>query len=113
MVFSLLNICLALSMASSKLKRSVQFVKYGAKFDCPTRPTISCDGRIEGISLELTHWNGNQTPNRYYADTPSFSSREPKPGTLENGAPMQASNSIAALVVSLMTTMKKHPIVSP
>jgi hypothetical protein len=69
MVFSLLNICLALSMASSKLKRNFQFVKYGAKFDSPTRPTISCDGRIEGVTLELTHWNGNQTPDRYYADT--------------------------------------------
>ena len=36
------------------------------------RPTISCDGRIDiagGITLELTHWTGNETPDELYADT--------------------------------------------
>lgn len=33
------------------------------------RPTISCDGRIENVTLELTHWNGNETPDKLYADT--------------------------------------------
>ena len=33
------------------------------------RPTISCDGRIKDVTLELTHWNGNETPDTLYADT--------------------------------------------
>lgn len=33
------------------------------------RLTISCDGRIEGVDLELTHWTGNRTPQHLYADT--------------------------------------------
>lgn len=33
------------------------------------RPTISCDGRITDVTLELTHWNGNETPDKLYADT--------------------------------------------
>jgi hypothetical protein len=30
---------------------------------------ISCDGRIDNTDLELTHWNGNITPDIYYDDT--------------------------------------------
>jgi hypothetical protein len=32
-------------------------------------PAISCDGLVPGASLDLTHWQGNQTPRRYKADT--------------------------------------------
>jgi hypothetical protein len=56
------------SMASTSFKRSFQFVDYGAS--APTGvTTISCDGRVEGTTLELTHWPGNETPDQYYADT--------------------------------------------
>lgn len=55
-------------MASTTQQRSFQFVEYGASAP-PGSFTISCDGRIEGVSLELTHWNGNTTPDEYYADT--------------------------------------------
>jgi len=60
-------------LASSSTKREFQLVPYGAP--PPTaaagqdRPTISCDGRIEGVTLELTHWTGNKTPQHLYADT--------------------------------------------
>ncbi len=30
---------------------------------------ISCDGLVPGAALDLTHWQGNQTPRRYKADT--------------------------------------------
>jgi hypothetical protein len=33
------------------------------------RPAIGCDGRVDGASLDLTHWSGNHTPARYKADT--------------------------------------------
>jgi hypothetical protein len=32
-------------------------------------PAISCDGLVPGAALDLTHWQGNHTPNRYKADT--------------------------------------------
>ncbi len=35
----------------------------------PDRVTISCDGRVAGSTLEITHWTGNTTPNSLYADT--------------------------------------------
>lgn len=31
--------------------------------------TISCDGRVPGTTLELTHWADNETPDDLYADT--------------------------------------------
>ncbi|KAL7580334.1 hypothetical protein ACA910_004366 [Epithemia clementina (nom. ined.)] len=53
------------------LRRRFEFVEYGASVteDSSSTPTISCDGRIPGVTLELTHWNGNETPEKYYADT--------------------------------------------
>ncbi len=30
---------------------------------------ISCDGLVPGAALDLTHWQGNRTPQRYKADT--------------------------------------------
>ncbi len=32
-------------------------------------PAISCDGLVPGVSLDLTHWQGNHTPVQYKADT--------------------------------------------
>lgn len=32
-------------------------------------PAISCDGLVPGSSLQLTHWEGNDTPERFRADT--------------------------------------------
>lgn len=61
------------STPKTKVQREFRFVPYGESFT-PTandnRPTISCDGRIPGgVTLELTHWTGNATPDRWYADT--------------------------------------------
>lgn len=52
------------------LTRSWLFVPYGER--APTasgRPTITCDGRVAGATLELTHWTDNATPDALYADT--------------------------------------------
>jgi hypothetical protein len=32
-------------------------------------PAISCDGLVPGAALDLTHWQGNRTPQQYKADT--------------------------------------------
>ena len=32
-------------------------------------PAISCDGLVSGAALDLTHWQGNHTPEEYKADT--------------------------------------------
>ena len=66
------------------VNRNFRFVNFGES--APTDAvTISCDGRVRGATLELTHWDGNTTPDQYYADTStemalkfasSFSSRE-------------------------------------
>ena len=52
-------------------RRTFQFVQNDRQpFENPQgRCSISCDGRIPGVSLELSHWNGNSTPRRFYADT--------------------------------------------
>ena len=63
-------------MAISTKNREFRFVPYGSTFDANAdaadggRPTISCDGRIPGgVTLELTHWTDNKTPDSLYADT--------------------------------------------
>jgi hypothetical protein len=33
------------------------------------RPAIGCDGLVPGAGLDLTHWQGNQTPSAFKADT--------------------------------------------
>jgi hypothetical protein len=51
-------------------QRTFQFVEYGQNaplMDIPT--TIACDGRVPGATLEVSHWNGNDTPQEIYADT--------------------------------------------
>ncbi len=69
----------ARSRHSSHVQREFVFVPFGgsasnaqAKSTSSTsepRPTISCDGRVSGVTLELTHWKNNVTPDKLYADT--------------------------------------------
>ena len=45
--------------------RSFLFVPYGQAVSpslAASGPTISCDGRVPGSTLELTHWTDNVTP---------------------------------------------------
>ena len=52
--------------------RSFLFVPYGEAVSpslAASGPTISCDGRVPGSTLELTHWTANVTPRPLYADT--------------------------------------------
>ena len=45
--------------------RSFLFVPYGEAVSpslAASGPTISCDGRVPGSTLELTHWTDNVTP---------------------------------------------------
>ena len=52
------------------MHREFRFVPYGSSFSEGDRPTVSCDGRIPGgVTLELTHWTDNETPDTLYADT--------------------------------------------
>jgi hypothetical protein len=46
--------------------RRFEFVE--GRYECDVL-AISCDGLVPGTSLDLTHWQGNQTPERYKADT--------------------------------------------
>lgn len=65
---------MATSTQTTIRNREFRFVPYGDSFEGDEndtgRPTVSCDGRIPGgVSLELTHWTDNETPNELYADT--------------------------------------------
>ena len=31
--------------------------------------SLSCDGKVPGTTLDLTHWTNNETPEALYADT--------------------------------------------
>ena len=48
------------------LTRRFQFVEDAYEGDAPA---ISCDGLVPGAALDLTHWQGNRTPQHYKADT--------------------------------------------
>jgi hypothetical protein len=62
-----------MAVSSTTTHREFRFVPYGSAFsrqEEDNRPTISCDGRIPGgVTLELTHWTDNETPDSLYADT--------------------------------------------
>jgi hypothetical protein len=63
---------MAAMSSTTTRRREFRFVPYGSAFPHQedNRPTISCDGRIPGgVTLELTHWTGNETPDSLYADT--------------------------------------------
>jgi hypothetical protein len=88
MVFSIVSAVASLAMVvppsatdpatvlgSSIAQRTFQYVPMGtpiADKQFAGRPAICCDGRVNPLSridLELSHWNGNTTPDEYYADT--------------------------------------------
>ena len=53
---------------ASTIAREFVFVPYGdpAPRD---RASLSCDGKVDGATLDLTHWTNNATPEALYADT--------------------------------------------
>jgi hypothetical protein len=55
-----------MSRTVTALARRFQFVEDSYDGDVPA---ISCDGLVPGAALDLTHWQGNRTPQRYKADT--------------------------------------------
>jgi outer membrane biosynthesis protein TonB len=62
------------SAAAVEIDREFRFVDDSEKgFKTEGRTTISCDGRLTnipgGVTLELSHWTGNETPDDLYADT--------------------------------------------
>jgi len=48
------------------IARRFEFVEESYEGDLPA---ISCDGLVPGAFLDLTHWQGNNTPPRFKADT--------------------------------------------
>jgi hypothetical protein len=48
------------------MARRFEFV---AGTDTGAEPAICCDGLVAGAALHLTHWQGNQTPPQFKADT--------------------------------------------
>ena len=64
-----IEMTLALSTSSTSLERKFQFVPYGSGAPEGIATSIACDGRVPGATLEVTHWNGNETPEELYADT--------------------------------------------
>ncbi|EKX54686.1 hypothetical protein GUITHDRAFT_149825, partial [Guillardia theta CCMP2712] len=51
----------------TSMARTFEFVPYGQKFESDKK-SICVDGLVPGTSLQLTHWNGNETPKEYKAD---------------------------------------------
>jgi hypothetical protein len=50
----------------SGVARRFEFVEESYESECRV---ISCDGLVPGATLDLTHWQGNLTPQRFKADT--------------------------------------------
>jgi hypothetical protein len=50
-------------------RRVFRYVPYGESAPLDDPVTISCDGRVPGSTLEVSHWTGNGTPDELYADT--------------------------------------------
>ena len=57
----------AVSDDTALIKRKFQFVPYGES--SPAWPSLSCDGKVPGTTMDLTHWTNNETPDSIYADT--------------------------------------------
>ena len=59
------------SPSSSNNRRRFQFVQYGDTLPAnySLMKTIACDGNVSGATVQLTHWTGNETEEKYYADT--------------------------------------------
>jgi len=64
----LANLLLVLAPATTSALRLFRCVPYGERAPLGS-PTITCDGRVPGATLELTHWTDNETPDDLYADT--------------------------------------------
>lgn len=47
--------------------RKFQFVDYGKEFT-GSGPSICADGLVQGVTLQLTHWKNNNTPDKYKED---------------------------------------------
>ena len=62
---------LAAHLLSFALTRPFSFVPYGSSVatTSPAQPTISCDGKVPGSTMDCTHWTDNTTPDALYADT--------------------------------------------
>jgi hypothetical protein len=59
---------LLLAGLSPGLVRSFKYVGYGSAAPAGV-PCLSCDGKVPGAALDLTHWTDNTTPAALYADT--------------------------------------------
>mmetsp|Transcript_78468 Transcript_78468/g.227780 ORF Transcript_78468/g.227780 Transcript_78468/m.227780 type:complete len:346 (+) Transcript_78468:87-1124(+) len=62
----------ALSTVTPRIsERSFRYVPYGESAPSTNDglPTITCDGRVPGATLEVTHWTDNETPDALYEDT--------------------------------------------
>lgn len=67
--FSHLALAVLQPAVQTPLRRSFLFVPYGSPAPASLGNTISCDGKVEGATLELTHWTDNLTPEELYADS--------------------------------------------
>ena len=50
------------------LARQFRYIPYGESAPAGV-PSLSCDGKVPGTTLDLTHWTNNETPEALYADT--------------------------------------------
>jgi len=59
---------LGLVLSAPGILRSFQYVSYGESAPAGV-VSLSCDGKVPGTDLDLTHWTSNDTPDALYADT--------------------------------------------
>ena len=59
---------IGLVLLAPGLVRNFKYVGYGEKAPAGV-PCLSCDGKVAGTALDLTHWTDNETPDALYADT--------------------------------------------
>ena len=50
------------------VSRPFHYVPYGENAPAG-KLSLSCDGKVPGTALDLTHWTNNETPEDLYADT--------------------------------------------
>ena len=55
-------------MVALALARQFRYIPYGESAPAGV-PSLSCDGKVPGTTLDLTHWTNNETPEALYADT--------------------------------------------
>ena len=80
-MFGGMLVTLGLSMS---LVRDFKYVNYGGSAPAG-QPAISCDGKVPGAALDLTHWSNNETPNGLYADTSTEIALKMAKARLERG----------------------------